>query len=225
MIASLKDAIDQEIAFFEEIKKRLDALAQQQTKTAQQMLSILTDSYAQAYNELERYNSDLQALSDAMQGLSLAPQEIENFLYGIPIERRNASLYAIATIRAFSRPSLFLRVKMIEAKTEIMASLMQIDPRQIGIDSQKFHADIEAYGKFLIEFDECFLVSSQDKQTVTPWLPLLGAGLVGGYVIKDVAGERGLSDILGAMFGGSGKTGKGKGVGRSAKTESAVVSR
>ncbi len=200
MFPALKDAIDQEISFFSEIKTRLDLLAQRQNTTTQKIHEALGESYAKAYTALQTYTGDLQQITDAMQGLIAPSAEQAKILQSVPLDKRNAVLYTMAVLRANQRPSLVFRVELMDTKRRIMQALLAIDPQASGVSNEKYHADLEKYGKFLIDFDDCFLTNTEKSTDGLPWISL-GAGIVGGYTLKEAVGERGLTDILATFFG------------------------
>lgn len=207
MLPALKGAIEQEIAFFTEIKKRLDLLAQRPSVTSKQIHAELSGVYAQAYSFLQKYMQDLQQLTDAMQGLVAPTQEQAQMLQAVPLEKRNAVLYSLAVLRASERPSLQFRIALLQAKASILQALVSVNPQQAGVTNEKYHADLEQYGKFLIDFDECFLAQAEQTVEGLPWVSL-GAGLIGGYTLKEVMGEKGFMDLFSTFFGADSKDAK-----------------
>lgn len=200
MLPALKEAIDQEISFFTEIKKRLDLLAERQNTTTRKIHDALGESYAVAYTALQSYASDLQQITDTMQGISAPNAEQAKMLQAVPLDKRNAVLFTMAVLRANQRPSLAFRVELLNTKARIMQALLSIDPQASGVSNEKYHADLEKYGKFLIDFDDCFLANTEKSTDGLPWISL-GAGIVGGYTLKEAVGDRGLTDILATFFG------------------------
>lgn len=204
MQRAYQEAINQELAYFSELRRRLDELGGRNSNTAKQLYGLLGAVYAQGYAALTAYMQDLQQLSDAMQGIVALQPHQEAIIRSFPQEKRNAVLYVLGVNRAMQRPSLAVRAAMIAPKLQVMEALLNANPQQSGVSSEQYHADLEAYGKYLIEFDECFMVTTTEQLGSFPWLSL-GAGAIGGYVLKDAIGNKGLSGIFSSFFGKSEK--------------------
>jgi len=110
------------------------------------------------------------------------------------------ALFSIGVVRASQRPSLQLRAELIPVKAAIMQALVETDPIRSGITAEQYHADVERYGAFLINLDECFLVTGEKASSGLPWISF-GAGMVGGYTVKEALGTKGLEGFLSSFLG------------------------